>query len=86
MSKYQLLINGEMVDGDLTMDVLNPATEEKVADCPRASVEQLNSAVEAAKDAFPSWSQTSVDERKGCLLYTSPSPRDPTKSRMPSSA
>ena len=49
MSKYQLLINGEMVDGDLTMDVLNPATEEKVADCPRASVEQLNSAVEAAK-------------------------------------
>ena len=22
----------------------------------------------------------------GCLLYTSPSPRDPTKSRMPSSA
>ena len=53
MSKYQLLINGEMVDGDLTMDVLNPATEEKVADCPRASVEQLNSAVEAAKDAFP---------------------------------
>ena len=35
MSKYQLLINGEMVDGDLTMDVLNPATEEKVADCPR---------------------------------------------------
>ena len=23
---------------------------------------------------------------KGCLLYTSPSPRDGTKSRMPSSA
>ena len=68
MSKYQLLINGEMVDGDLTMDVLNPATEEKVADCPRASVEQLNSSVEAAKDAFPSWSQTSVDERKGIIL------------------
>ena len=68
MSKYQLLINGKMVEGDLTMDVLNPATEEKVADCPRASVEQLNSAVEAAKDAFPSWSQTSIDERKGIIL------------------
>ena len=53
MSKYQLLINGEMIDGDLTMDVLNPATEEKVADCPRASVEQLNSAVEAQKTLFP---------------------------------
>ena len=24
--------------------------------------------------------------KKDCLLYTSPSPRDPTKSRMPSSA
>ena len=27
-----------------------------------------------------------VDEQKGCLLYTSPSPRDRQKSRMPSSA
>ena len=26
------------------------------------------------------------DESKGCLLYTSPSPRDRTRSRMPSSA
>ena len=26
------------------------------------------------------------DQFKFCLLYTSPSPRDPTKSRMPSSA
>ena len=25
-------------------------------------------------------------KRKGCLLYTSPSPRDRTRSRMPSSA
>ena len=27
-----------------------------------------------------------LDERAGCLLYTSPSPRDATLSRMPSSA
>ena len=27
-----------------------------------------------------------IDEAKGCLLYTSPSPRDRQKSRMPSSA
>ena len=27
-----------------------------------------------------------VDSPKGCLLYTSPSPRDRTRSRMPSSA
>ena len=29
---------------------------------------------------------TSIYERNGCLLYTSPSPRDRTRSRMPSSA
>eukprot|EP00657_Telonema_sp_P-1_P005864 TRINITY_DN23643_c0_g1_i1.p1 TRINITY_DN23643_c0_g1~~TRINITY_DN23643_c0_g1_i1.p1 ORF type:complete len:111 (-),score=65.36 TRINITY_DN23643_c0_g1_i1:77-409(-) len=27
-----------------------------------------------------------LEEGKGCLLYTSPSPRDRTRSRMPSSA
>ena len=29
---------------------------------------------------------TSSDRMRGCLLYTSPSPRDATLSRMPSSA
>jgi acyl-CoA reductase-like NAD-dependent aldehyde dehydrogenase len=57
-----------MVDGDLSMDVLNPATEEKIADCPRASESQLNAAVAAAKAAFPVWSKTSVDERKALVL------------------
>ena len=35
------------------------------------------------------YSQEAVDkifDLKGCLLYTSPSPRDRTRSRMPSSA
>ena len=61
MSAYKLLINGEMVDGDLTMDVVNPATEEKLADCPRASESQLNAAIAAAKAAFPAWSKAAID-------------------------
>ena len=68
MGAYKLLINGEMVDGDLSMDVLNPATEEVLADCPRASEGQLNAAVAAAKAAFPAWSKTDVDERKALVL------------------
>jgi acyl-CoA reductase-like NAD-dependent aldehyde dehydrogenase len=68
MSAYKLLINGEMVDGDLTMDVVNPATEEKLADCPRASESQLNAAVAAAKAAFPTWSKAAIDERKAVVL------------------
>ena len=32
------------------------------------------------------WSAASFGQMNGCLLYTSPSPRDRTRSRMPSSA
>ena len=35
---------------------------------------------------YLSLSNISIDELKDCLLYTSPSPRDKTVSRMPSSA
>mgnify|MGYP001284055781 FL=1 len=68
MGAYKLLINGEMVDGELSMDVVNPATEEKLADCPRASEKQLNSAVAAAKAAFPAWAKTPMDQRKAAVL------------------
>ena len=57
-----------MTQGDTTMEVVNPATEEKIADCPRASEAQLNSAVESAKAAFPSWSKTPIEERKAVIL------------------
>ena len=36
--------------------------------------------------AFPSQILCVTFTNKACLLYTSPSPRDPTSSRMPSSA
>ena len=68
MTEYKLLINGNMVAGDQTMEVVNPATEEKLADCPRASESQLNDAVAAAKAAFPVWSKTSIDDRKAVIL------------------
>ena len=68
MSDYQLLINGQLVDGDHTMAVVNPANEEKLADCPKASEAQLNDAVAAAKAAFPAWSETAIEERKAVVL------------------
>ena len=68
MSDYKLLINGQMVAGDMTMAVLNPATEEPVADCARASKAQLDQAVAAAKAAFPAWSKTTMDERRAVLI------------------
>ena len=58
MSDYNLLIDGQMVPGDLTMPVLNPATEEVLVQCPRASNGQLDKAVAAAKAAYPAWAAT----------------------------
>lgn len=68
MSDYKLLINGQLVDGDAMLEVINPATEEPVAVCARASKAQLDQAVAAAKAAFPAWSATPIDERRKALL------------------
>lgn len=68
MSEYKLLINGRLVDGADKMDVVNPATEEVLAECPRADEAQLNEAVAAAKAAFPAWSATPLNERSQYLM------------------
>jgi len=67
MSDYKLLIDGALVDGDAEMDVINPATEEVLARCPRASSAQLDAAVAAARRAFPAWRDTPIAERKAKL-------------------
>ena len=64
MENFNLLIDGRLVAGDTTMPVINPATEETIADCPRASLDQLNQAVAAAKAAFPAWAATPIGERR----------------------
>ena len=40
----------------------------------------------SSKNLFGIEFKDTTDTAKGCLLYTSPSPRDRTRSRMPSSA
>ena len=67
MDDFRLLINGELVAGDLSMEVINPATEEVIDRCPRASRAQLDSAVAAAKAAFPGWSETPLQARATAL-------------------
>ena len=42
--------------------------------------------LESAGSSWDDWSQFNPGWPKSCLLYTSPSPRDRTRSRMPSSA
>ena len=67
MTDFKLLINGRLVPGASSIDVLNPATEQVVAACPTASEAQLNEAVAAAKAAFPAWSKRPLKERADLL-------------------
>ena len=67
MREFKLLINGKLVPGAARLDVINPATEEVLAEAPRADRAQLDEAVAAAKAAFPAWSAKPVRER-GALL------------------
>src|SRR5690349_14933279 len=62
-------INGEWVAPVETrsFDVINPATEEKVATISLGSTHDVDRAVAAAKAAFPAYSRTSKDERIALL-------------------
>ncbi len=68
MLDYKLLIDGKLVDGASTMEVINPATEQVLAICPRGSEQQMDQAVKAAKAAFPAWSRRKVEERRAMLM------------------
>ncbi len=61
---FSLLINGKLVPGAATLNVINPATEDLVAICPRADLNQLNQAVAAAKTAFATWKNVPLDKRR----------------------
>jgi acyl-CoA reductase-like NAD-dependent aldehyde dehydrogenase len=50
-----------------TLTVLNPATEEPLAELPEADVEEANRAVAAAKAAFPSWRAVAPNDRARLL-------------------
>jgi len=65
IERDQIFINGKWVasSGDGIISVTNPVTEETVATIPAGSAEDVDLAARAAADAFPAWSQTSVDER-----------------------
>lgn len=65
---YRMLIGGERVAGDVgAYPIVNPATEETIAEAPEASPEQVAAAASAAADAFPAWSRTRPEQRAELL-------------------
>ena len=69
-------------------DILNQYSEEKLLKIFSQYGEVHNSKTLAKKivEVRKETKLTHIDQFKDCLLYTSPSPRDRTRSRMPSSA
>lgn len=68
MSEYKMLIGGQLVDGDASLDVINPATGKVFTTVARASQRQADQAIAAAKAAGAAWAATSMDERRAKVL------------------
>jgi aminobutyraldehyde dehydrogenase len=70
VTKHRVFIGGKWTDAVAgeTMDVLNPATGEVIAEVPRCTAEDVDRAVEAAKAALPEWLEATPGERAELLL------------------
>ena len=61
--EFRMLIDGALVPGASTFDVVNPATAQVFAACPKADEALAEQAIAAAKRAQPGWAATPVEER-----------------------
>jgi aminobutyraldehyde dehydrogenase len=70
VSQHKNFVGGERVDAveGGTMEVLNPATGEVIAEVPQGGQSDVDRAVEAAKKALPEWLETTPGERQEALL------------------
>ena len=70
VTQYKNYIGGEWVDSASgeTMEVLNPATGEMIAEVPSCTAEDVNRAVAAAKKALPDWLEKTPKDRMELLL------------------
>jgi malonate-semialdehyde dehydrogenase (acetylating)/methylmalonate-semialdehyde dehydrogenase len=65
MERLKPFINGEFIESktDRYMPIFNPSTGEQIAETPCCTKEEVESAIAAAKAAFPSWSNTPCAKR-----------------------
>ena len=68
--KVRMLINGNFVTSDTSQygDVINPATQEVLAQVPYCTEDDVNAAVSSARKAFSSWSRTAISKRARIFL------------------
>ncbi|MGH3024696.1 MAG: gamma-aminobutyraldehyde dehydrogenase [Gaiellaceae bacterium] len=70
VTQHKNYIGGEWVDsaGGETMEVLNPATGDTIAEVPASTAEDADRAVQAAAAALPEWLDSTPRERAELLL------------------
>jgi len=63
-------INGEWIESksNQIVDVINPATQKTIAKVPISTKEEMDTAVQAAQEAFPDWRTTTPLARSRCLF------------------
>ena len=85
----QNFINGRFVPAatDTTVEIVDPRTEQTVAQCPVSGPADVDAAYDAALKAFESWRLTTPAERQTLLLRLADAWRPmPTASSRPSAA
>ena len=70
VTSYRNFVGGDWVDAveGETMEVLNPATGEAIAEVPRGGEADVERAVDAARKALPDWLEKTPKERMELLL------------------
>ncbi|HEX9635874.1 MAG TPA: gamma-aminobutyraldehyde dehydrogenase [Candidatus Limnocylindria bacterium] len=68
-TKHRMFINGDWSDAASgeTSEIVNPATEEVIAEVPKGDASDVDRAVAAAREAFEAWSLTTPAERSNAL-------------------
>ena len=67
MQSFPMLINGELVQGNRSLNVINPATEEVFQQITCADESQFEQAIAAAKGAFAQWQTVDMQTRRDSL-------------------
>jgi acyl-CoA reductase-like NAD-dependent aldehyde dehydrogenase len=60
----------------MTVQVVEPATEEVMAELPKAGVEEADAAIERAREAFPAWRRVAPGERAALMRAVAAGVRD----------
>ncbi len=70
VTQHKMFVGGEWVESTSgeTMEVLNPATGEVIAEVPRGTAEDVERAVRAAKKAWVEWQDKTPKDRMALLL------------------